>query len=44
MRLGTYDTFKSLEEEGKLDPLIEVGHFCRVYMPRINGSLAAFME
>ena len=36
-----YDTFKSLEEEGKLDPLNEVDLFClhRVYMPRINAQL-----
>jgi hypothetical protein len=41
-----YDTFKSLEEEGKLDPHNIVDLFClhRVYMPRINASLAAFVE
>ena len=41
-----YDTFKSLEEDGKLDPLNEIDLFClhKIYLPRINASLATFVE
>ena len=40
-----YDTFKQLEEEGKLDPLNETDVYClhKVYLPRINSSLATVM-
>lgn len=41
-----YDTFKSLEESGKLDPLNNIDLYClhRVYLPRINACLDAFVE
>lgn len=40
------DTFRMLEEEGKLDPLNETDIFClhHVFKPRINFALNAFTE
>ena len=37
-----YDTFYSLEQEGKLDPLNEIDLFCLhyIYLPRINSAFA----
>lgn len=41
-----YDCFKTLEEEGKLDPLNDVDIFCLhfVYKPRINHALKEFVS
>lgn len=41
-----YDTFRTLEDEGKLDPLNEVDIFCLhwMYIPRINHALTEFMS
>ena len=41
-----YSTFKQLEEEEKLDPLNEIDLYClhRVFLPRINAALDAFVE
>lgn len=41
-----YDTFRMLEEQGKLDSLNEVDLYCLHYVfePRINSSLQAFVE
>ena len=40
------DTFRELEEEGKLDSLNEIDLYCLhyVYKPRINHALEAFIE
>ena len=40
------DTFRMLEDEGKLDSLNEVDLFCLhyVYKPRINSTLRSFVE
>ena len=41
-----YDTFRMLEDEGKLDPLNEVDLYCLhyVFKARINAALEAFIE
>ena len=41
-----HDTFKSLEEDGKLNPLNEVKIFCLhfVFLPRIQQTLDSFVE
>ena len=40
------DTFRMLEDEGKLDSLNEVDLFCLhyIYKPRINSTLRSFVE
>ena len=41
-----YDTFRHLEEEGKLNTLNEVDMFCLhyVFLPRINEALNSFVD
>ena len=41
-----YDTFKNLEDNGKLNPLNEVDMYClhHAFLPRINASLKSFVE
>ena len=41
-----YDTFRTLEDEGKLDPLNEVDIFCLhyIYLSRINHALTEFEQ
>ena len=40
------DTFRMLEDDGKLDSLNEVDLYCLhyIYLPRINSALQAFVE
>lgn len=41
-----YNTFKKLEDDGKLNPLNEVDMYClhHAFLPRINASLKSFVE